>query len=122
MEYATANYYSYIRHYNIKLDALMTRTSFGIANSIQDAFDLFTKLRALNILRHAGCFVPMYESTGEYEVIASLIPYTSADNIDIVMNALAPAADRYGEAIAIGIHRREELGLYTNDNKNSLLL
>lgn len=56
------------------------------------------------------------------KVIASLIPYTSVDNINIVLNALAPVADNYGEAIAIGLHRKEELGLYSNDNQNSLLL
>lgn len=83
---------------------------------------MFTKLRALNILKYAGCFVPLYESNSEFEVIASLIPYTSVDNIDIVLNALAPVADSYGEAIAIGLHRKEELGLYSQDNQNSLLL
>ena len=122
MESVTAHLYKYIRAYQIKPDFLMTRTSFGIANSIQDAFNLFTKLRALNILHYAECFVPLYESNSEFEVIASLIPYTSVDNIDIVLNALAPVADRYGEAIAMGIHRKEELGLYSQDNQNSLLL
>lgn len=104
------------------LENLENLNSVAIANSIQDAFDLFTKIRAVKILRHAEIFVHMYESTGEYEVIASLIPYTSVDNIDIVLNALASVADSYGEAIAIGLHRKEELGLYANDTQNSLLL
>ena len=111
-----------IRHVYTGLDHLGIYISYGLANSIQAALDLFTKLRAEKILRYAECFVPLYESTEEYEVIASLIPFTSAENIDIVLNALFPVADRYGEAIAMGLHRKEELGLYSQDNQNSLLL
>lgn len=40
MESVKAHFYAYIRHYNIKPDFLDTNTSFGIANSIQDAFNL----------------------------------------------------------------------------------
>ena len=61
MESVTSHFYAYTRHYQIEPDFQATNTSFGIANSIQDAFDLFTKLRALKILKYAGCFVPLYE-------------------------------------------------------------
>lgn len=102
------------------LENLENLNSVAIANSIQDAFDLFTKIRAVKILRHADIFVPMYESTEEYEVIASLIPFTSVENIDIVINALFPVADRYGEAVAMGLHRKDEIGYI--DQKKELFL
>lgn len=102
------------------LENLENLNSVAIANSIHDAFDLFTKIRAVKILRHADIFVPMYESTEEYEVIASLIPFTSVENIDIVLNALFPVADRYGEAIAMGLHRKAELG-YSDTEKELIL-